>query len=242
MHVHGRRPWHSCTRIGYVSGMLPVALIDEATALSTEFGGLRITFDEQVLRSRAWTVAQSRWGAELLRAAPTTTSLLELCTGAGHIGLLAVVLERPRTHRLVAVDRSRVACEFARRNAVLAGLEDRVEVREGLIDGVIDPDDRFELVIADPPWVARAHTSRFRDDPVLAIDSGDDGLDVAWSCLAAAEAHLVDGGSLLLQLGSLQQVDRVAEGLVARSSALTIHEIRTFDGHGVLVRIVREVA
>ena len=68
-----------------------------------DFGGLRIEYDARVLAPRAWTAAQSRWAAELIRTAPPGP-VLELCAGAGHIGLLAVTLA-PRP--LVCVDNGR---------------------------------------------------------------------------------------------------------------------------------------
>lgn len=73
------------------------------------------------------TEHQSRWAAELLPQLPAG-DVLELCSGAGYIGLLAVV-ESGR--RLVAVDVNPVAGEFMVRNAAAAGLTDRLEMRIG---------------------------------------------------------------------------------------------------------------
>ncbi|WP_121256493.1 methyltransferase [Nocardioides ferulae] len=192
---------------------------------------LDIAFDERVLRPRPWTAAQSEWAAELAGSAPEGP-MLELCTGAGHIGLLAAALVR---RRLVAVDLNPVACDFTRRNAAAAGIADLVEVREGRIDEVLAAGERFSVVIADPPWVRRTETNRFPEDPLLAIDGGDDGLDVAWACVAAASAHLLPGGSAVLQLGSLAQAERIGQGLAGLGS-LTLGEIRRFE-RGVLARL-----
>ena len=143
-----------------------------------------------MLEPRAWTAAQSRWAAELAAAAPDGP-MLELCAGAGHIGLLAVALTgRP----LVCVDLNPVACDFARHNAAAAGLAHLVEVREGRLEEAVGADERFAVVIADPPWVPRAETGRFPEDPLIAIDGGDDGLDVARACVAVADRHLLPGG------------------------------------------------
>ena len=70
-----------------------------------------------------------------------------------------------------------VACDYARRNAEAAGLGDCVEVRDGTLTTCSTTRERFALVIADPPWVRRAEVGRFPEDPLLAIDGGDDGLD-----------------------------------------------------------------
>ncbi|MFC7496086.1 MULTISPECIES: methyltransferase [unclassified Nocardioides] len=196
-------------------------------AETMEFGSLRIAFDDRVLRPRAWTTAQSEWAAEVIRTAPAGP-VLELCAGAGHIGLLAVVgSERP----LVCVDVDPVACEYARSNAAAAGLADRVEVRQGPMDEVLRDDERFPVVIADPPWVRRAEVGRYPEDPLRAIDGGDDGLDVARTCIAVARRHLLPGGSVVLQLGTADQVD-----LLDNVDAAEVVEVRRFD-RGVVVRL-----
>ena len=200
---------------------------------TTDFGHLTIAFDERVLRPRAWTAHQSAWAAELLAEAPPGP-VLELCSGAGQIGLLAVA----RTDRpLVCVDASPVACSYIRRNAAAAGLSDRVEVREGRIDEVLRPGERFALVLADPPWVRRTETGRFPEDPKLAIDGGDDGLDVAWACVQAASHHLSPGASALLQLGTREQAELLERGLAAHGD-LALREVREYE-RGVVVRLTR---
>jgi len=201
----------------------------EAPATSMPFGGLRIRYDDRVLRPRAWTEAQSRWAAELVEDAPGD-DVLELCTGAGHIGLLLAALTG---RRVVAVDLDPVAGDYASRNAVSAGLADRFVVRVGPMETVLWPEERFGLVVADPPWVPRAETGRHPDDPLLAIDGGHDGLAVARLCLTMAARHLLPGGSVVLQLGTEQQADRLADELPL---GLERRELRTCPG-GVLVHL-----
>lgn len=171
------------------------------------FGSLTIQIDEHVLEPRPWVLLQSEWARELLEAAPAGP-VLELCTGAGHIGLMALV---GNDRHLVAVDADVTACEWARRNADSNGLAHRVEVRHGRLEDAVSPDERFVLVVADPPWVPRAEVGRFPEDPVLAIDGGTDGLDVARACLDAASRALIPGGSLLLQLGTDVQARALAD-------------------------------
>ncbi len=170
------------------------------------FGSVRIDYDEQVLEPRPWTALQSHWAVELLVDAPDGP-VLELCCGAGHIGLLVAA---STDRRLVAVDQSDAACSFARSNAERAGVADRVEVREGRLEDQVRPDETFALVVADPPWVTSADVARYPDDPLLAIDGGDDGLAVARACIDVCAGRLVPGGSLLLQLGTAEQAERLS--------------------------------
>lgn len=198
---------------------------------SVDFGGLQIAFDERVLRPRAWTENQSRWAADLLPDLPAG-DVLELCSGAGQIGLLAVA---DTQRRLVCVDVNPVAAELTSANAFRAGLWPRVEMRLGLISEVLSPGERFPLIIADPPWVPRSQTQRFPEDPLLAIDGGDDGLTVVRECLAAIENHLAGSGVALLQLGPDDQVASVTRLL--EGTRLSPGECRDFRCHGVLLRI-----
>jgi release factor glutamine methyltransferase len=200
---------------------------------SIGFGPLRISFDGRVLRPRPWTAAQSEWAAEILAEAPAGP-VLELCSGAGQIGLLAVLGSE---RRLVCVDLNPVACEFARQNADAAGIGHRVEIREGAMDEVLRDSERYAVVVADPPWVRRTEIDRFPEDPVLAIDGGDDGMTVAWTCVDIARRHLLRGGTLLLQLGTVEQVDALRERL--RDDELLVSEVRWCE-RGVLVRVDRD--
>ncbi|SFB79934.1 Conserved hypothetical protein 95 [Nocardioides terrae] len=193
---------------------------------TTTFDSLEIEYDDRVLSPRPWTALQAHWAAELLGEAPAG-AVLELCAGAGQIGLLAIS-RQPR--HLVCVDSSPVACDFARGNAVAAGLGELVDIRERPLEDAVAPDERFALVIADPPWVPRDETDRFPEDPLTAIDGGPDGLDVARSCVRVAAAHLLPGASILLQLGTREQ----ASTLAGECPDLELLGLRDADG-GVVV-------
>jgi methylase of polypeptide subunit release factors len=201
------------------------------------FGSLRIAFDDRVLRPRSWTTAQSEWAAELLPRLPRGP-VLELCAGAGQIGLLAVV---ESTRRLVCVDADETACDFTRANAQDAGMADRVEVRHARLEEAVGPEEAFPLIIADPPWVPHLDTGQFPEDPLTAIDGGHDGLDVARSCLQVIRDHLAPGGSALLQLGSSGQATTLGSEETLCSGDLHLEEIRQHT-RGVLVRIDRRPA
>jgi release factor glutamine methyltransferase len=201
-----------------------------------DFGGLSIRYDDRVLEPRHWTTSQSRWAADLLRDTPPGP-LLELCSGAGHIGLLTVAYA-PRD--LVMVDLSPVACAFARENVTANPVEAIVEVREGPMSEVLGPQERFAAVIADPPWVTSDQVAAFPQDPVTAIDGGPDGMAVAWQCLDVIEGHLMDQGWALVQLGTRAQADALEERLDrSPDHRLEVRQVREYDARGVLVLIAR---
>lgn len=198
-----------------------------------EFGHLTIAFDDRVLRPRPWTEMQSRWAADLLPALPEGR-LLEVCAGAGHIGLLAVA---GSGRSLLVVDANEVACEFATENAARADQE--VEVRHGLMQEVLGADERFALVIADPPWVPSAETALHPEDPLLAIDGGPDGLVLVRACLEVAGRHLLPEGASVLQVGGAAQVEAVERHVAERPDLdLAVVEHRLHE-RGALVLLRR---
>ena len=184
---------------------------------TVQFGPLEIAFAEGVLEPRQWTIGQSHWAIELSHGL-ADGPVLELCAGAGQIGLV-VALETGRL--LVQVDDHEEACTFARHNADAAGIVS--DVRCAPIDAAVEPDERFPLVLADPPYVPSDATDAYDDDPAHAIDGGPDGLDVARRCIAVARGALAPGGALLVQTGGPDQAETLAA-----EAAFAHHEIRTF--------------
>ena len=201
-------------------------------AETIDFGGLRIAFDERVLRPRTWTENQSLWAAELLPSLPTGT-VLELCSGAGQIGLLAVA---GSGRRLVCVDVNPVAAEYIAANAVRSRSAEPGRDPAGTHQRRARSARTLPADHRRPPVGARAaETPRFPEDPLLAIDGGEDGMGVVRDCLAAIESHLGPGGVALLQLGPGGQVEAVADMLA--DTKLVAGETRDFGERGVLLRI-----
>lgn len=199
------------------------------------FHGLSISYDDQVLEPRPWTKAQAVWAADVLTDAPHGP-VLELCAGVGHIGLAAI---QQSSRDLIMVDFNPAAQRFAQHNAAANALASRVEFRLASMEDALASDERFGLIIADPPWVRSADTSQFPADPLTAIDGGDDGLNLARVCVDLIDRHLAKGGSALLQLGNEQQVHQIADhAATLGKDSINVIETRTFDD-GVVVQLAR---
>lgn len=197
------------------------------------FGPVEIEYDDDVLEPRPWTIEQSRWAAQLLADVPDGP-VLELCAGAGQIGLVAAVeTGRP----LVQVDADDDACAHARRNAERAGVTS--DVRCGDLEEVVVAGERFPFVLADPPYIPADEVDDLPDDPDDAIDGGDDGLDVARTCIAVAARHVVPGGLVLIQLGTPEQAATLRT-TTAGEHGLDEVETRVVGTEGVLLLLRRQ--
>ncbi len=212
------------------------ARVQSSPVHQCRFGPLTISFDDRVLTPRSWTLAQSRWAAELAQEAHPGP-ILELCAGAGHIGLAAAVLA---DRDLVQIEADPVAAEFARGNAERAGRSAWVDVRcVRLQDGVGD-DERFPIILADPPYLPSADVERWPDDPVTAIDGGTDGLDLVRACLEVAARHLDDDGQLLLQIAGPRQDQQIVELLAATPGwGLLRRDMQVIDDERAVVLLGR---
>jgi methylase of polypeptide subunit release factors len=127
---------------------------------------------------------------------------LDLGTGCGIQALLAA----KHSERVVATDVNPRALAFAAFNARLNGL-DNVAVRLG---GGFDPvaDDRFDLIVSNPPYVISP------DRDYAYRDSGLAGDELCRGLVAAAPDHLADGGfAHLLVSWSAATGDESAEPL-----------------------------
>ena len=193
---------------------------DRLTPEGVDFGMLTVAFDGHVLRPRPWTTMQSHWAADIARVVPPGP-ILELCCGAGHIGLLAAVISG---RRLVQVDSDPSACRLAQLNAERAGVHDQVDVRCDDIASALRSSERFPLIIADPPYVPSAEVATFPDDPPSAIDGGQTGLDMIVRCLDVMRSDLLEDGVGLLQARGPSQLATI--GPLAHARTLTVHAAR----------------
>ncbi len=201
-------------------------------APTLDIGGLPIDYDATVLEPRPWTAQQSAWAAELSPTLPPGP-LLELCCGAGHIGLLTV---RLTGRDAVLVDASEDACRFAEQNAAQVR-PSAVEVRRGPMTEVLDEHESFPLVLADPPYLPTRDVASFPEDPTSAIDGGEDGLDLARLCLGVGGRHLAPGGAMVLQLRDVEQAEALS--VEAALSGLRLEEARAVGDSGALALLRR---
>jgi release factor glutamine methyltransferase len=131
------------------------------------------------------------------------STVLDLGTGSGAVAL-AIKKHRPGA-RMVAVEASAAALEVAERNGIALCLD--VEWRHGQWFAPVHG-ERFDLIVSNPPYVAAGdpHLAALGYEPASALVSGADGLDAIREIVAAAPAHLLQGGWLFLEHGIGQDV------------------------------------
>lgn len=185
-----------------------------------EFCGLRVDVAPGVFvprRRTEYLVDQA-----VLRTRPGAV-VVDLCCGCGAIGLaVSIALHGAVDLHAADIDPAAIAC--ARRNVARVGgrtyCGDLYDALPGSLRGRIDtlvvntpyvPSDAVALM----PPEAREH------EPLVALDGGADGLDVARRVAAAASGWLAPGGWLLIETGD-EQAPLLAEVFAAAGLVPTV--------------------
>jgi release factor glutamine methyltransferase len=145
---------------------------------------------------------------------------------------VAISIARYRDHaQVTAIDCSTEALALARENAHGLGVRN-VTFAPGAWFGQI-ADQRFDLIVANPPYVAEndPHLALgdVRFEPRIALVAGADGLDAIRAIVAEAERHLVARGWLLFEHGYEQGA--ASRALLQAAGFRGVGSWRDLSGH-----------
>ena len=129
--------------------------------------------------------------------------VLDLGTGSGCIAL--ALAQEHASAQVTATDASEPALELARANAVALGLAARVTFARGAWFQAVDPDERYDVVVSNPPYIAAFEAAELPADvvdwePHSALFAADDGLADLRDIIDEAPRYLMAGGLLALEL------------------------------------------
>lgn len=130
--------------------------------------------------------------------------MLELGTGCG---LIAIVAAKAGA-RVVATDQSPLAVTNAEENVARHNLQDCIEIRRGHLFKPIHPDERFTLIVFNPPYLPST-----RSDPAYnsAWSGGPNGRRLIDEFLTQCPQYLEAEGRLLLIQSSLSRLDQTRQ-------------------------------
>ncbi len=127
--------------------------------------------------------------------------IADLGTGSGAIAL-AIARERPHCH-IIATDISPAALDIARSNAFRLKVNNIRFVEGSWCQPLAG--DYFEMIVSNPPYIhpADSHLQQgdLRFEPLIALQSGPDGLADIRTIGSEARQHLCSPGWLLLEHG-----------------------------------------
>ncbi|MDE2663887.1 MAG: peptide chain release factor N(5)-glutamine methyltransferase [Gemmatimonadota bacterium] len=196
---------------------------------TVDFRRVRLVSDGRALIPRPETEQLLDLVAAWRRGRDAPVDALDIGVGSGAIAL--ALLDEGIAGRVVGLDVSEDALDQARENArrqTADGLELRLCPPD--IWSALEPGETFDLIISNPPYVTTPEWTGLdpvvRDhEPRVALDGGEDGLDVIRTVVSGAAAHLREGGALFLEIATHQAPAVLA--LLEAEPILTDSRVRT---------------
>ncbi|MBN2045543.1 MAG: peptide chain release factor N(5)-glutamine methyltransferase [Anaerolineales bacterium] len=168
-----------------------------------EFFGHRFRVTPDVLIPRPETELLVETAYHWLKSHPERRWAAETGVGSGCISIsLAIAVP---DLRISATDISPMALDLAGENAQQYGVEQQISLLED--DLLAHQAGRFDLIIANLPYIPTASLHNlpvYQREPTLALDGGEDGLDLINRLLAQSVDKIEAGGLILLEIESGQ--------------------------------------
>lgn len=203
-----------------------------------EFFSETFTVNENVLIPRPETEVLVEGALERLRGAKGRT-ILDMGCGSGAIG---TIVAKETGNRVFCVDISHEALKCARQNARSLGVDGLTEFACSDLFEALGTGIQFDMILANLPYVTSGELAQLMPDvrdfePRLALDGGEDGLDVYRRLIASLPGRLVPGGDILLEIGSAQQARELKALLEGAGLGIQIindyaNKERVVAGHG----------
>jgi release factor glutamine methyltransferase len=129
--------------------------------------------------------------------------IVDIGTGSGAIAV--ALAHKLSDAQVTSIDISESALALARENAERNRVANGIRFLQGDLLAPV-ANEQFDIVVSNPPYVPITGRDTLdvevRDhEPALALFGGDDGLDIYRRLIPAAQASLVPGGFIALEIG-----------------------------------------
>jgi release factor glutamine methyltransferase len=138
-------------------------------------------------------------------------SILDIGTGSGCI--ILSLLSGSKLSEGTGVDISKNAILIAKNNAFKHKLTLRVKFLHKTFESIFNK--KFDLIVSNPPYIKRKDIKNLSDDikkyePRMALDGGNDGLDLIKKVIYKSKDILKIKGTLALEIGN-EQIKKVSK-------------------------------
>ena len=132
-------------------------------------------------------------------------SILDIGTGSGCI--IISILSSLKNSNGIGIDISKNAILTAKKNALKHKLTKRVKFLNKSLNNIFGK--KFDLIVSNPPYIGSKDIKNLSDDikryePRIALDGGNDGLDLIKKVIYKSKYILKTKGTLALEIGNEQ--------------------------------------
>lgn len=202
-----------------------------------EFFGLNFNITPDVLIPRPETELLVEKAIKWLTAFPEKRSVADIGTGSGIIAV-SIAMHIPDAN-ILATDISPTALKIAKANAEKFHVHHRIKFLECDLLPVDVKPATFDMICANLPYIPTA-TMRglpiFGREPTLALDGGNDGLDLYRRLLDLAPERLAPNGKMLFEIEATQGLNALSLAYDKFSNA-TINLHQDLAGHNRLLEV-----
>ncbi len=154
-------------------------------------------------------------------------SILDMGTGSGCI--LISLLSELNTSDGVGIDISKKALFVAKKNAKRHQVINRISFQNRSLDSKFN--QKFDLIVSNPPYIKSDDIKNLtidvkRYEPIIALDGGNDGLDLIKKVIYKAKNILKKRGMLALEIGN-EQFKKVSKILIKNNYKI-VHTITDY--------------
>lgn len=166
-----------------------------------EFMKLNFYVDENVLIPRADTeILVEEVISNCKQNVEKNYKILDLCAGSGAIGIS--ISKYITNSYVLCTDISDKAIEVARKNAELNKIDNIKFMQSDMFKNV---EGKFDIIVSNPPYIKKDIISSLdkevQNEPIIALDGGDDGLNFYRIIVDEAYNYLNENGKLFLEIG-----------------------------------------
>lgn len=173
-----------------------------------EFMGLEFYVDENVLIPQPDTEILVEEVIDISKR-ECKKNILDLCTGSGAIGIS--IVNSISECNITLSDISKEALKVAKQNcenfvgATIGRPQENIEIIESDLFENIDENNKFDIIVSNPPYiktdVIKILDKEVQNEPILALDGGEDGLKIYRRIINEAYKFLENDGYLCLEIG-----------------------------------------
>lgn len=158
--------------------------------------------------------------------------ILDLCAGSGAVGI-SIALARGDAE-VVCVEYSSEAFKYLKENTEMNEVKNITLIKDNIFSDILELKNRkFDMIVSNPPYVKTEDIKdlqiEVKNEPRIALDGGEDGLNFYREISKKWISYLNDGGILAVEIGIGQENDVInifkCDGLCEISKIRDINNI-----------------